>query len=310
MPIRRQLLHAFRHRRGTPEFWLHLFLFACLGVAFWPVMRWIAATAHEQSRLFHALVILLFATTILVKFGQYSIRDPLTLNRSAARALGAAFALVGAAFFGARFLPGGPPAATAALLILPGYAFAVAAFALFVFGDGVRRITVTVTVALCAFLGLSLVMGPLDWPLRTLAGKWSGAALGLLGKNVDLGLAGAGAGPPKLILLVDSHPFHVASECNGFGVILTSLLIAILLSVYRRSGVLDGVINCVAALTLGFAFNILRIVIIVLLTPALIEHYQLMHEIVGAITYWGCLVALWLLLGGPVGERRSAARPA
>ena len=310
MRIRRQLLQAFHQRGSKPEFWLHLVLFACLGVAFWPVMRWIAATAHEQSRLFHALVVLLFATALLVKFGRHSIRNPLTLNRSAGRALAAAFGLLTTAFLGARLLPEGLPATIAGLLVLPGYAFGVAAFVLFVFGDGVRRITVTVTVTLCAFLVLSTLMAPIDWPLRTLAGKWSGAALAFLGKSVELGLAGAGGGPPKLILLVDQHPFHVASECNGFGVILTSLLIAILLSVYRRSGPVDGAINCIAALTLAFAFNILRIVVIVLLAPALMEHYHLMHETIGTLTYWGCLAVLWILLRGPIGEKPTKAQPA
>ena len=33
------------------------------------------------------------------------------------------------------------------------------------------------------------------------------------------------------------------------------------------------------------------------------EHYMLMHEIVGGITYWGCLILVWLLLNGPVATK-------
>jgi hypothetical protein len=31
-----------------------------------------------------------------------------------------------------------------------------------------------------------------------------------------------------------------------------------------------------------------------------------MHEIVGGVTYWGCLALLWITLGGPTGKPPSA----
>ena len=111
---------------------------------------------------------------------------------------------------------------------------------------------------------------------------------------------------PMLILWVNQHPFHVASECNGFGVILTSLLVAFLLGLYRRLGAMDLLLNIAVGCFIGFVFNILRIVVIVLLAPALLEHYLLMHEIVGGITFWGCLILVWLLLNGPVREEVEA----
>jgi exosortase/archaeosortase family protein len=146
---------------------------------------------------------------------------------------------------------------------------------------------------------LSIFMQPLDWPLRSLAGQWSSYVLALTGQSTELGLVGQEAGPPMLILLVNEHPFHVASECNGFGVILTSLLLALLLAVYRRLRLFDIGLNLLAGVIIGFIFNILRIVIVVLLAPSLMEHYHLMHEIVGGITYWACLVLVWVTLNGP-----------
>jgi len=35
------------------------------------------------------------------------------------------------------------------------------------------------------------------------------------------------------------------------------------------------------------------------------DHYMLMHEIVGSITYWGSLVLIWILLNGPTKEEEA-----
>ena len=50
---------------------------------------------------------------------------------------------------------------------------------------------------------------------------------------------------------------------------------------------------------LGFAFNVLRIIVIILLAPALMDYYMVMHEIVGGITYWSSIVLVWILLKSP-----------
>ena len=148
-------------------------------------------------------------------------------------------------------------------------------------------------------------MQPLDWPLRSLAGQWSGYILEMFGQSTELGLVGQEAGPPMLILMVNEHPFHVASECNGFGVILTSLLLALMLAIYRRLNIFDLCLNILAGVIIGFIFNTLRIIIIVMLAPSLMEHYHLMHEIVGGITYWACLILVWVSLNGPTEPETS-----
>jgi exosortase/archaeosortase family protein len=305
MAVRKQLLDSFLKKKNTAEFWIQLGVFVLFGLTFWPVTQWLTTSAQEQSRLFHALVVLGLATVMLVRYGGVEIRETLSLNAAARRALVVSFILLLAQFIGARVAPANWQWLLS-LLVIPAYCCGLAAFVRFVFGEGTRRITRTTAGTFCAFLLLSIFMQPLDWPLRGLAGRWSAAALEFIGKSVELGLVGAEGGPPKLILWVEEHPFHVASECNGFGVILTSLLIGLLLALYRRLGAFDTALNIVAGLIIGFVFNTLRIVIIVLLAPYMMNQYHLMHEIVGTITYWGCLVLIWVLLNGPTQEEQAA----
>ena len=304
MSVRQQLLDSFLAKKNVADFWIQLGVFGILGLAFWPVTLWVTASAQEQSRLFNALILLGLATVMLVRYGGVEIRETLSLNTSARRALVASFVLLIAQFAGSHFAPASWQSLLS-LLVIPAYCCGLAALVRFVFGEGTCRITRTTAGTFCAFLLLSILMQPLDWPLRGLAGQWSAAALEFIGKSVELGLVGAEGGPPKLILLVEEHPFHVASECNGFGVILTSLLIALLLALYRRLSLLDTALNMVVGLMIGFVFNTLRIVIIVLLAPYMMNQYQLMHEIVGTITYWGCLVLIWVLLNGPTEEEEE-----
>ena len=298
MQLRRQLANSLKEKVRLPDFWINCGLFALLGFIFFPLTLWFAASTQEQSRLFNAMLVLVLATVMLVRYGGVEIKDTFSLNASARRALIVCFAILALQFIAARFTPE-QWRGWVSLLIIPAYCCGLAAIVRFVFGEGTRRLTRTAAGTFCTFLLLSIFMQPLDWPLRGLAGQGSASVLKFLGKTVELGLVGSEGGPPKLILWVQQHPFHVASECNGFGIILTSVLIGLLLSLYRKLSVFKTALNLVSALLIGFIFNTLRIVIIVLLAPSLMDHYMLMHETVGSITYWGGLVLIWLLLNGP-----------
>jgi exosortase/archaeosortase family protein len=303
MSKRQQIFASFQAKRSQSEFWINCALYGCLGIAFLPITLWVAATANEQSRILHALVVLVMAIFLLVLYNRIDVEEPLTLNKSARKTLFAAYGLLLLSVLSQKLIPQSSQLLTqlSSLLTIPAYCCGLASAVLFVFGERVRRITYTATGTFCAFMLLSILMAPLDWPLRTLAGKWSGTALSALGKTVELGVQGNTATePPQLILIVNEHPFHVASECNGFGVILTSLLLSVLLAIYRRLGPIDTALNVLSGITLGFIFNTLRILIIVLLAPSMMDHYHLMHEIVGSITYWSCLILTWVLLNGPV----------
>ncbi len=312
MSKRQQILASFMAKRTQSEFWVNCTLYGCLGVAFLPITLWIAATANDQSRILHALIVLVMAIFLLVLYNRIEIEEPLTLNTSARKTLLAAYGLLLLSVLSQKLIPQSSQLLIqlSSLLTIPADCCGLASAVLFIFGREVRRITYTATGTFCTFMLLSLLMAPLDWPLRTLAGKWSGVALSALGKTVELAVQSSTVTePPQLILMVNEQPFHVASECNGFGVILTSLLLSVLLAIYRKRGPIDTALNILSGITLGFIFNTLRILIIVLLAPSMMDHYHLMHEIVGTITYWGCLILTWILLNGPVENEPGVEQP-
>ena len=304
MPIRRQLAVSFTEKCRQIDFWLHCVLFGLLGLALWPLTIWFAQTAHEQSRILHALIVLAMASLMLVRFGGVTIARPLELNASARRALLAAYGILLLTYL-APFVT---HSNLTGLLVIPAYCCALAAAVRFTFGEGTHQLTRTVAGTLCAFLLLSTFMAPLDWPLRSMAGKWSAYVLELIGQSTALGLFGQAGEPPNLVLIVNEQPFHVASECNGFGVIITSLLLALLLAIHRRLNIFDLGLNLLAGVIIGFIFTIVRIVIIVLLAPSMMERYHLMHEIIGGITYWACLILVWLALNGPTKPEKLPAK--
>jgi exosortase/archaeosortase family protein len=256
------------------------------GRALW----WLADTALAREQIAHAAVVLIFGLVFLLR----DRRDiqPLAL-RFGRRATGFfAGACLGAALAGIFHQP---------LFMLCGLGFLAGAFLLFVFGDPVFRPALGFGLAFSGFTFLSVLFPLADWPLRLLAGKTAMWFLALLGRPVQLGLV---ADPTRLILMDAGRPFEVASECNGFGIISGCILLALLLVFSRRLRVMDKLMVLALAPLLGLFSNAARIFFIVLLAPAAGKNYQIMHESVGIVLFFGTLAALWWLVAG-LPERRS-----
>jgi exosortase/archaeosortase family protein len=136
----------------------------------------------------------------------------------------------------------------------------------------------------------------MDWPLRTIAGRWSAFGLNLIGQEAQLGLAADGS-QPMLMLVSNGQPFHVAAECNGFGMLSSCLMMALTIVLYRNLTLAGRLGRLLLALLLALFFNSMRIIAIVLIAPHIpAERYMLMHEIVGLITTYGGLGVLYFLL--------------
>lgn len=266
-------------------------------ILFAPVTVWLVRQTVEHEQLTHALVILGLAVAALMMEERVRLKYHGAFDRVSWGALAGAFVLLGVA-----------TARQSVWWVLPAFALALVGWGGYLFGPGLRRAVVSVAVAFCGYILLAAVVGALDWPLRALAGSYAQWLLGHLGFFTGLELARAGEGAAKLILTVDGFPFEVAAECNGFGLLGASVLLGLLLVVYRPMAWVDRALVLGGAVMLATLFNLLRIVTICVLAPAFSGHYWAMHEVVGNVYFWGCLGLLWWLARGMGPGRQGGER--
>ena len=306
MNTRSQLKKQLKDNYQSFEFWYHCVLYLLLIIAFWPITQWFVDTAQAQNRILHAFIIIVFATGFLVRFSKVEITAAFSLNSRARFTLIGAYTLLFIGYINQLFVPKLINVSAllfslfSALINISSYCFAIASISFFLFGKHLDRIIYTISGTFCVFLLLSTLLEPLDWPLRGIAGQWSAALLGLVKQSVTLQLHQIGNGASQILLIVNDQPYHVATECNGFGVILTSILISVMLVIFRRRSYLDCMLNIMTGAFIGVVFNILRIISIVMLAPLMMNHYHLMHEVIGGIAYWSCLLFVWWLFKGPI----------
>ncbi|MEM0966067.1 MAG: archaeosortase/exosortase family protein [Verrucomicrobiota bacterium] len=160
-----------------------------------------------------------------------------------------------------------------------------------------KRLINSLFIAFTIFGALLVALPFLDYPLRILAGQWSAKAFDWIRQSTELFFV-VQDGVPMLLLVVNERPFHVAAECNGFGLLGTSLILTFAFWFYRKVSVLDGFLLLIAAVFLALVGNLVRIFVIVSLAPLVGDHYMLMHEIVGTVAFYGFLAIQWWLIAG------------
>ncbi len=160
-----------------------------------------------------------------------------------------------------------------------------------------RRLLNSLFIAFSLFGALLVSLPLLDMPLRIITGRWSAQIFSWLQNDTELGFI-TQEGVPMLLLVVNGRPFHVAAECNGFGLLGTCLLFTAAIVFYRRVPILDTILLIIAALFVAMVGNLIRIFIIVSLAPMVGDQYMLMHEVVGTITFYGFLGLQWWLIAG------------
>jgi exosortase/archaeosortase family protein len=187
-------------------------------------------------------------------------------------------------------------------IVLLSFCFALAAIITFVFGNVGVRLFLPALGAFVVF-GIMLSLFPqLDWPLRKLSARLAAAILALLGVPVQLGVVTRG--PAELVIMTKQYVFWVATECNGFGLLASALLLATILAFHHRLITGDKIELIVLALPAAVLCNCLRIVTICLLAPRFQTHYHALHETVGAAYYYAALILIWLLA-----ERYASWKP-
>lgn len=257
-------------------------LIAFTAAVFWPAARWIATQTFASEQLKQAFFVLLLAGAWMAWEKRRQLSLHLRLDNKALVWLIGSYVLA----LGAVFLK-------APLLVLAGMIAAIAGALQFALGPVAFKRAAPLLAVFGVFLLLILALPVLDWPLRKMAGVEAGRFLASFGFSPRLGLVGEDE--VRLILAVGDRTFVVAPECNGFGIISSSLLLGLLLLLYNRAAWWSHLIFLPACVLVAFAFNLLRIIAIVTLAPRFPNHYTALHEVAGLIALYSGLGIVWWL---------------
>lgn len=173
---------------------------------------------------------------------------------------------------------------------------ALAALLSFVFGREGARLFFPLLPAFGVLSVALICIQPIDLTLRMLSAWYAASWLELLGIAT---LVIVRARTPAIVFSAGNHGFEVASECSGFGIILVSVVLVVMLSFGKRHGCLTKAGLLYLALLTGFAFNILRIVVIVALTLGTHWPYVLIHEAVGTLLFFLAITVVYGLAALP-----------
>ncbi|MEY3001600.1 MAG: hypothetical protein RL648_1814 [Verrucomicrobiota bacterium] len=262
---------------------LPLILLSLTGLVLLPSIRWMVRETATHSQLLHGFLVFLLTLGLIFWHHKKDLPWHCQLGKNSLNALFLTYGLLLVAVL-----------ADLNFLILPALACACAALLYFLFGPAQHRLILSSVLCLLVFMSFVLLLPLLDWPLRSVAGNISARGLALLGQEIRLGLI-SGRQEPLLILLSGGRPFHVAPECNGFGMLLSSLLMTCMLVFHAARSLPLALVAIPLALLFGLLVNGLRIIIIVLLAPHVGDaQYVLMHEAVGLATTYGGLGLLYL----------------
>jgi exosortase/archaeosortase family protein len=259
----------------------------CTAFLFAPAIEWLATRTFGSEQLKQAFLILVFAAVYLLR--QRRLSPQWDLEGPSRRDL-----LIAYAFMGAAIVLKQP------LLALAACCFALSGLLLFIWGSSIQRFTYALLVTFAGFVALTLGINRADWPLRFFAGFISSFLLGWTGTDNALLLV---VGPPsRLLITTGGHNFEVAPECNGFGVLSSCALFALLLVLQARGRWVSKILKIISALLVALSVNVLRILSITLLAPLVGEHYMEMHETMGYVALGAALGIVWWICGPRPGD--------
>src|SRR5258706_6151183 len=274
-----------------------------LGLIYAPLLMWLGQVTLHTTQLTAGAVLVLFSVVICLR---ETLDKVWVKPRLSNQGVGLLFLALLALWLvrHAKFpqLP----------LVVISFCFAFAAVISFLFGKlGVREFMP----AIGGFLVFGLLVGlvpDLDWPLRTIAGRYAANMLAWLGAPVQLAITQNG--PPQLLLQVNGQVFVVATECNGFGLLTSSALLATILAFHYRMPWVSKIGLWMFAVPVAITCNFLRIVSICLVAPhvhfpagLIRDSYHVVHETLGTFFYYLGLGAIWFVASRHRPEKKSDA---
>jgi exosortase/archaeosortase family protein len=267
-----------------PELFIACSLVAVTAVVFWPAVQWLTTQAFAREQLKQSFILVGLAGLWIAWEQRRALRPHLQLTNTALVCLLSSYALAGGALLFEN-----------PLLFLAGTVAAGAGLVSYVLGQQAFRRTLPLLLAFAVLILCVLLFPILDWPLRQMAGVEAARFLKSFGFAPQLAVAMET--PPRLLLMINGQTFHVATECNGFGLITSSLLLGLIRLLYIRAGWPHFLVLLPLCMAVAFVFNFLRISAIVLLAPSFPNNYFLLHEIAGLAALYSGLGVVWWLTG-------------
>ncbi len=262
--------------------WLEYLAWIGAAAGFSPALYWLGKAVVDSQQLRDAFIILVVAGIVMAMEHGIFPHKP-RFNKNVLAALAVAYA----AFFCAGLFG---VFANVMLTLFGVSAFIVSiGFACF----DRKRYVLAVGGAFYIFTILSFAIKIFDLPLRVWAGKLSAFVLSKFNDTVQLFLIRGQE--PQIAMNVDGASYLVATECNGFGIISSCLVLSAVLAFFRS----DASIIKKAALialsgALGYFLNSMRIVSIVAVAPiAGKENYFFWHEAFGYAFFAAALLLVF-----------------
>jgi exosortase/archaeosortase family protein len=257
-----------------------------IGLLYLPLLHWLGSTTIHTQQLLNGALLVVLALVYCVRDAAYDLRPAPQISNQGIGLV--AFAL-GCLWLGTKW-----QAALLPLVVLSA-CLSFAGVVSFLFGRvGARQFLP----ALGAFFVFGILAGlvpTLDWPLRAMAGRYAGAFLAAMGASVKLALENGQ--PPRLLLDVKDHVFVVATECNGFGLLTSALIVATILAFRNRLPWMEKLSLWAVSVPIAIGFNFLRIVSICLIAPRTTLPYGFVHEALGMVFYFLGLGLIWKIAG-------------
>ena len=270
-----------RPPKRHPDLVTGIVLFGLTAAVFLPVFHWLAEQTLSRDQIQYSILILGAALAVTLWRERRTISLRFQLSRISLGWVAAAYLMGALALLIRHPLP-----------LLVGFLFAFVGGAVFLVGDEHLKLCLKLTAGFAAFLVIVILFPLIDLPLRKLAGI--GAAQFLQWLNYEVTLGTIGEGPLlQIVLLVDGTPFHVATECNGFGLLTSCALLSFLVVLTSREAWVWRVALVLSGALIGLLLNILRIVAICMLAPRFPDHYTLLHEVIGTLALWLGIGLTW-----------------
>ena len=271
-------------------------LVVCTVAAFWPVARWVFKEVAASQQIRQSFVLLGVAVALVVWQHAREWRLELETSNRALVMLGLSYACTLLAW-----------CTHSPLFVLPAFALGLAGCLHVIVGTAAWRFVKPLFIGFVACLIIILLFPLLDWPLRQVAGINAAQMLHGLGFTPQLSVITEPE--PKLILATGRNYFEVAPECNGFGIITSCAVLALLAGgIAGRKALALAWLVPVCAL-LGFTCNLLRILVICLLAPTFPNNYHTLHETIGVIMLWTGLGVVGWLAWKPVSPAKTKTTP-